>query len=180
MPFAYYRRLSRWQQKIYQHSDGLTEVALPYPELLRDTVLKIEHALGNEDKANVQISSRQLAQEITRQFKIPIVGVKVLARRPSDNWGELHGQYEPAEEDAPALITVWMQTAKRKQVVAFKTYLRTLLHEIGHHLDYEYFRLKESYHTEGFYKRENHLYQLLTQTSPNSTPFQYDLLAPDD
>jgi hypothetical protein len=42
-------------------------------------------------------------------------------------------------------------------VVAFKTFLRTLVHEVCHHLDYELFRLAETFHTEGFYKRESTL-----------------------
>ena len=41
------------------------------------------------------------------------------------------------------------------QVVAFRTFLRTLIHELCHHLDYELFLLEETFHTEGFYKRES-------------------------
>jgi hypothetical protein len=54
-----------------------------------------------------------------------------------------------------------MRTAQRRQVVAFRSFLRTLLHEISHHLDYELFKLSESYHTEGFYKRESSLFHQL-------------------
>jgi hypothetical protein len=54
-----------------------------------------------------------------------------------------------------------MRTAKRKRVVAFRTYLRTLLHEVGHHVDYTGLRLAESYHTDGFYKRESSLFHQL-------------------
>ncbi len=179
MPFNYYRRLNRRQQKIYEQSDSIEEVALPQPKLLRHAVSSIETALADENKAKVQDASSQLVRGITQQLKIPKVSVKVLARRPSDSWGELHGLYEPAEKGTIALITVWMRTAKRRQVVAFKTYLRTLLHEISHHLDYEYFSLPDSYHTEGFYKRENHLYLLLTQTDVKPEPLQYDLLSAD-
>lgn len=180
MPFDYFHRLSRRQQQIYLKSDDVAEVDLPRPDLLKTATATIETALASEDQSKVQSSSRRLAQGIARQLDIPIVSVKVLARRPSDSWGELHGLYEPGENKAPARITVWMRTAKRKQVVAFKTYLRTLLHEIGHHLDYEYFRLQESYHTEGFYKRENHLYRLLTQVDEIPVPFQYELLSDDE
>jgi hypothetical protein len=51
-----------------------------------------------------------------------------------------------------------MLTAKRGHVVAFKTYLRTLLHEICHHLDYVLLRLPDSFHTDGFYRRESSLF----------------------
>ena len=48
-----------------------------------------------------------------------------------------------------------MRTAHKQHVVAFKSFLRTLCHEICHHLDYELFALQETFHTEGFYKRES-------------------------
>jgi hypothetical protein len=54
-----------------------------------------------------------------------------------------------------------MRTAKQKRVVAFKTFLRTLLHELCHHLDYELLKLPDSFHTDGFYKRESSLFHQL-------------------
>ena len=50
-----------------------------------------------------------------------------------------------------------MRTAAKQQVVAFRSFLRTVVHELGHHLDYELYALEESFHTEGFYKRESSL-----------------------
>ena len=52
------------------------------------------------------------------------------------------------------------------QVVAFKSFLRTLVHEFAHHLDYELFVLDETFHTEGFYKRESSLANALLAGSP--------------
>jgi hypothetical protein len=54
-------------------------------------------------------------------------------------------------------MQLWMRTAKRHQVVAFRTFLRTLLHELCHHLDYDCLGLKDSFHTQGFYQRESSL-----------------------
>jgi len=94
-----------------------------------------------------------------------------MARRPSGDYGELHGLYEPEEGRARARITVWMRTASRRQVVAFKTFLRTLTHELCHHLDYELFALEETFHTEGFYKRESSLANaLLAAEAAMTTP----------
>ena len=91
--------------------------------------------------------------------------------RPADDYGELHGLYEPEDEGETARITVWMRTAQKKQVVAFKTFLRTLIHELCHHLDYELFALKETFHTEGFYKRESSLAgALLEQFAAEAKP----------
>jgi len=89
------------------------------------------------------------------------VRIVVMARRPSDDYGELHGLYEPEDAGRSARITVWMRTARREQVVAFRSFLRTLVHEWCHHLDYEFYRLPETLHTEGFYKRESSLANLL-------------------
>ena len=175
MPFDYYRRLNQRQKRVYQRSDGIVRVELPHVEMLHDTVIVLQQALAEENRARIQKLSNQLLQGISQQLNTPIPQVKVLARRPSDDWGELHGLYEPADEGGTALITVWMRTAKRKQVVAFKTFLRTLLHEMLHHLDYEYFGLQESFHTEGFYKRENNLFQSLTSSAQPTVPFQYEL-----
>ncbi len=63
-----------------------------------------------------------------------------------------------------------MRTAQRQQVVKFKTFLRTMLHELGHHLDYQKFRLRDSFHTEGFYRRESSLLRQLfvSEASPRS------------
>jgi hypothetical protein len=60
-----------------------------------------------------------------------------------------------------------MRTARHRRVVAFRTFLRTLLHEAGHHLDYTYLKLAHSFHTEGFFKRESSLfYQLVPSARP--------------
>ena len=55
-----------------------------------------------------------------------------------------------------------MRTAQRKDVVAIRTFLRTLLHEIGHHVDMRLLNLPHSYHTKGFYRRESALYRVIT------------------
>jgi hypothetical protein len=96
-------------------------------------------------------------------LRLPPVRVQVLASRPHARWGELHGLYEWERGGEAPLITLWMRTAKQKRVVAFRTFLRTLLHEVGHHLDYTGLDLGDSFHTQGFYARESHLFhQLVT------------------
>ena len=84
-----------------------------------------------------------------------------MAVRPHNDWEELQGYYSPARAKKAARITLWMRTARRRQVVAFRSFLRTLLHELCHHLDYELLGLEESFHTEGFYRRESSLFHQL-------------------
>ena len=49
----------------------------------------------------------------------------------------------------------------RARVVAFRTFVRTLLHELMHHVDLEGLRLPTSFHTEGFFKRESSVFHQL-------------------
>jgi DinB superfamily len=160
MPFSYYARLSRAQQAVYRKSDESPSVALPNPAALYPMVGALTGALASEDRGRVQRASEQLIRGITEALRIPPVRVQVLAARPHAKWGELHGLYT-AERGKTPTIQLWMRTAKQRRVVAFRTYMRTLLHEVGHHLDYELLRLRESYHTEGFYKRESSLFHQL-------------------
>ena len=122
----------------------------------------LEAALVSEDRAATQEATAQLIGGLLQMLRLPPVRVEVLAARPHARWGELHGLYT-AERGRTPKIQLWMRTAKQKRVVAFRTYLRTLLHEVGHHIDYTGLRLADSYHTEGFYKRESSLFhQLVT------------------
>jgi len=157
MRFSYYDRLSRAKKEIYRKSDSIETLGLPRGLELGATVYAIESALRADDHGVVQRECARLIDALARGYRVPPVTVRVLAKRPADGYGELHGLYEPGEKGAPARITVWMRTAQRRQVVAFRTFLRTLVHELCHHLDYELFSLEETFHTEGFYKRESSL-----------------------
>ena len=162
MPFSYYSRLTRAQQAVYRKSDEITEVRLPRPAALQPAVAALTTALTSEDQGQVQRATERLIRGLTDALDVPPVQVEVLAARPHAKWGELHGLYT-LERGQPPKIQLWMRTAKQRRVVAFRTYLRTLLHEVGHHLDYHHtpLRLRDSYHTEGFYKRESSLFKQL-------------------
>ncbi len=157
MRFPYYDRLSEARKRIYRKSDAIATLGMPKTIVAGPAVARIRGALAAEDRAGVQLACQRLIDLLIDGYKVPPIRVRVLARRPSGDYGELHGLYEPEEGRTPARITVWMRTAQRRQVVAFKTFLRTLVHELCHHLDYELFALEETFHTEGFYKRESSL-----------------------
>jgi hypothetical protein len=156
MPFAYFERLNAARKRIYLRSDAIHEVAVPGDSSLAPLAARIGEALAAERRAEAEAACQSLMNSLCDVLAVPRVRVKVHAVRPSANWGELHGLYEPLEGE-PARVSVWMRTARQKRVVAFRTFLRTLLHELCHHLDYELFGLAETFHTEGFYKRESNL-----------------------
>jgi len=163
MPFPYYDRLSAARKRIYRESDAIEALGIPPTVALGGHVLRIAQALRDDERGEARRASQALIDALTEGYKVPRVQVRVLAKRPTNDYGELHGLYEPEDEDegTPIRITVWMRTAQRRQVVAFKTFLRTLIHELCHHLDYELFAMEETFHTEGFYKRESSLVNAL-------------------
>ncbi len=160
MPFSYYDRLSQRAQAIYRKSDETTSLPLPQAELLRPLVAELRAALGRDDRRTVELAAGRLASGLASHLALPPLVVQVLAVRPSARGGELHGLYTRDEDRAPR-IQLWMRTARHRRVVAFRTFLRTLLHELGHHVDYELLGLADSLHTEGFFKRESSLFHQL-------------------
>jgi hypothetical protein len=169
MTFAYYARLNRAQQAIYRKSDAIATVRLPRPEVLHPLVEDLATALAAESRPDTQAASERLVRGLIHELGIPPVAVEVLAARPHRRWGELHGLYTNERGRAPK-IQLWMRTAKQRRVVAFRTYLRTLLHELGHHIDYTMLRLQDSFHTEGFYKRESSLFHQLVPGERTTMP----------
>lgn len=162
-PFPYYARLTARQKAIYQRSDAIPHVGLPGAPALRPFVLQVAEGLEREDRVLTQAAAARLVTALAGALEVPPPVVLVFAARPHARWGELHGLYTPARGSRAPRITVWMRTARRRHVVAFRTFLRTLLHEFCHHLDYRLFRLPDSFHTEGFYKRESSLFHQLTE-----------------
>jgi len=160
VPFSYYGRLSQRAQAIYRKSDATTRLPLPEAGQLRPHVEELRGALQQDDRRAVEQAAGRLASGLARHLSLPPVTVQVLAVRPSSGWGELHGLYTREACGVPR-IQLWMRTAHHQRVVAFRTFLRTLLHEVGHHLDYELLRLPDSFHTEGFFRRESSMFKQL-------------------
>ena len=157
-------RLTPLQQRIYDRSAAISSVPLmPTPQLFSATQT-LETALAAEEEQRVHMLAQTVVNHICACLSVRSIRVQIQGVRPSNRRGELHGLYTQyaggSESDS---IQVWMRTAKRGQVVAFRTFLRTLLHEVCHHLDYVYFNLRESYHTEGFFQRESSLFYAVTK-----------------
>jgi len=164
------RRLGRTQQVIYDRSNSISSIPLKASPRLLELVAALPATLQTGDPRLVQSTAQAITDQICASLRVPVARVFVEGTRPSNPRGELHGLYTPHTRGTPC-IKVWMITAKRGQVVAFKTFLRTLLHEICHHLDYTLLRLGDSLHTDGFYKRESSLFHQIgaSTVSPRRT-----------
>ena len=102
---------------------------------MQPLVRQLETALAGADRDQTERVPGALANGILADLGRGSVTVGLLAARPSHAWGELHGLHGPGQGGRGARIAVWMRTARHKRVVALTTLLRTLLHELCHHLD---------------------------------------------
>ncbi|KAB2965413.1 MAG: hypothetical protein F9K18_06630, partial [Thermoanaerobaculia bacterium] len=169
MPFPYYARLTERQKRTYRKSDALPTLEVPGVAELAPVVEALAGALAGAERRAVERSAQTLAREVCVRLDVVPVEVRVLAARPTGSFGELHGLYEPKGRRG-GVVTVWMRTAARREVVAFRTFLRTLVHELLHHLDYELLGLEETFHTEGFFRRESGLVRQLLGEPPPAPP----------
>lgn len=179
MPFDYFESLSAKNKRIYRASDAVAAITLPDAALegLRRKTRRLRGALASEAHAGTQAAARELVRALCESLTVPAPQVRVHEVRPSGDYGELHGLYT-RWEDGRARLEVWMRTAVNQQPVAFRTFLRTLAHEVAHHLDYVHLALADSFHTEGFFKRESSLVRQLdvaprepvTRRAPRTAP----------
>ena len=152
----YYHRLSRRKQALYRRSVALAPPRFSDPEALRSLASPVQSALASGDGRRTRAKAQALLDAMCDQLSADPVKLRVRARRPSSEAEELQGLYEIEEGETPE-ITVWMRTSAQDRVVKFRTFMRILLHEFVHHLDYVHYRLEDSLHTEGFFKRESAL-----------------------
>ncbi len=165
MPFAYYEWLSEEQQAVYRASDRVRALRIHHPSELTGEVEQVRSALENAEPQRLVEALQRLADRLTERLHATPVRVALLETRPRASGGELHGLYTRSPELPPA-ICVWMRTAVHGRVVAFRTFLRTFLHELCHHLDSDLLGLPSSFHTEGFYQRETSLFHQLVPAPP--------------
>ncbi|MEM6290408.1 MAG: hypothetical protein AAGA54_04055 [Myxococcota bacterium] len=161
--FPYYARLGKKRQATYRRSDEIVEVPLDDPDAAAPTLEAIEAGLHGDDRRGVQTATAALVRQLCDTLEVPRVTMRVLARRPSDATAELHGLYEREEGKTP-IIRVWMRTAAHERPVAFRTFVRVVMHELCHHLDYDKYALGDSMHTQGFFRRESSLVRQLLGT----------------
>jgi len=150
----------------FMESDHIRALDLPQNGRLLTIGKSIESAMKAGKGTDVRRACADFLAAASGFYRVPACAVRVLAARPlrvREHWAtELFGDYNPET----MLIRVWMRTAVRKQVTSFGTFLSTLCHEFCHHLDYQQFGFRDSWHTRGFYERTAALYHHARGTPP--------------
>jgi hypothetical protein len=182
-PPAWFHRLPPAGQRAYLRSDAIDRYQLTPGVAIFSAVAALMRALEGGASSIVERAAQAVAIELCRLLGVRPVKVEVRNVRPHNTRGELHGIFYPRgparvpssvpgglpARNGEPLIVLWMRTAQRHDLVKPKTFLRTLMHELGHYLDYAHLRLGDSYHTMGFYKRESFLVRMLAPAGAPST-----------
>ena len=142
----------------FLESDRVRTLDLPQDRCLPSIAKSIESVMKSGTGADVRGLCAQFLSAASEFYKVPNCAIRILAARPlhvrERGTFELFGDYDPET----SAIRVWMRTAVRKEVTSSGTFLSTLCHEFCHHLDFQMFRFKDSWHTRGFYERAAALY----------------------
>jgi hypothetical protein len=168
---GYFYRLSARAQRVWLKSDSIDRFELLPDAATFSLTAALIAALRSGAPLTIERAAQALADQICRLLTVRTVRIEVRGVRPHNTRGELHGifyPHGPSPRPGAPLIILWMRTAQRHDVVKPKTFLRTLMHELGHYLDYALLRLDESYHTAGFFRRESFLVRILFPAEPLS------------
>jgi hypothetical protein len=169
---GYFYRLPARSQRVWLRSDSIDRFDLIPDAATFSLTAALIAALPSGAPLIIEHAAQALADEICRLMRVRAVRVEVRGVRPHNTRGELHGIFYPrgpSTSGGAPLIILWMRTAQRHDVVKPKTFVRTLVHELGHYLDYALLRLGESFHTSGFFRRESFLVRILFAAEPASS-----------
>lgn len=162
---AFFYKLPIASQRCYLKSDSIVNFEGFTPNrAVIDRLNDLMIALEAGTLRSVQECASALMTELCRSFNVPSIHVEVRGVRPHNARGELHGLFRLSK---PPEIVLWMKTAQRHEVVKPRTFLRTMLHELCHYLDYSMLKLEDSFHTMGFFKRESFLVRSLMPRNPH-------------
>ena len=133
--------------------------------VLHVAVKLLAEALKEGNEEAIKDFSNEAIAELNLIYGLPELRVYTGGkRRYTRGGGQYYGVYRSrGEKEAKHSVSVYSRTAKTQKHVAPKTFLRTLIHEWGHHYDKYKLRINNTYHTKGFYDRINTIYMKLKE-----------------
>lgn len=161
------KKWSAAQSKDYERSKtaAMKPLAKSSVKLLHKTTMMLGDSLKLGDDEAIKKYSNLLLSELNSMYNLPHLTVHTGGkRRLTRSGGQYYGLYRTrGDTQKKYSISVFSRTAKKQKYVFPKTFLRTLIHEWGHHYDRHVLSLVNTYHTKGFYDRINMLYGQLKE-----------------
>ena len=146
-------RLDQQRRRSYLRSNAEWTVPLAITAEIVDGARRLREALAQEDEEETGRVSQRIVDQLCDGTGIPRIPVNVKGPRLVRGRVEFYGFC-----GRNGTITLYCRTARRNRMVAFKTYLNTLVHEFMHHDDWTRLRI-HSMHTGGFYRRIGFVYK---------------------
>lgn len=141
-----------------QHGGG--ELFGAYPEFARggrdpETGLRTRTVPPTRAKANQRTQARNAIVDTLARSTAPLEDILQNTPKFKIRGGEL-GRYRVRPfSRQKAIIQIHPEEGARANTE------HSILHEMGHHVDYERLELADSFHTEGFFRRESSLFHQL-------------------
>ncbi len=128
--------------------------ALDYRPAARERELT-RKLIASTSAGEREVLGQNLLDSICRSLKIPRVRLRVFEKRQPHKLrdGKLAYKLFGVYYCDSAIIEIANLTSIRKQTVAGKTFLDTLIHELMHHVDRKFLRIPSTPHSYGFYAR---------------------------
>lgn len=167
------REWSSLQSEDYNKSQIGAIKLIPHQnaKILHIAVKLLAEALTNGDEEAINEYANETIAELNRIYDLPHLQIYTGGkRRMTKRGGQYYGVYKTrGGEEKRHSISVYSRTAKTQKYVAPKTFLRTLLHEWGHHYDKYKLKMNHTYHTKGFYDRLKTVYDELKKPLDKKT-----------
>ena len=116
----------------------------------RAAVFLLEWALAHDDRPRTAHVAQVICDELCAALQNAAAARPGQAERPSDVRGSCTASINRPGGARSSASGCSPPSAARS---SYKTFLRTLVHEMGHHLDYQLLHLEDSFHTDGFLAR---------------------------
>ena len=147
------KTFSHAEKKAYEISNRLLSVDFRVTPSMKRKVDDLAIWLSAGDKSKVRGATQAVIELLCAAARVPAARLSLVDRAPGEFRGDklvvkLYGVCAP-----DGTITMAYRTAVRRKVIAFKTYVNTLVHEFMHHYDHQRLQLGASFHTRGFYQR---------------------------
>ena len=166
------RNWSSSQTSDYNKSNTAAIEPLPRSSIkaLHAAVRLLAEALTEGNEEAIRDISNEAISELNLIYGLPELRIYTSGkRRYTKAGGQYYGVYRSrGDKEVKHSVSVYSRTAKTQQYVAPKTFLRTLIHEWGHHYDKYKLRINNTYHTKGFYDRINSIYMKLKEPLDSS------------
>jgi hypothetical protein len=145
----------------YARSNETVRIDIKVNPEIATSAGRIRRALSARDPALVMAATLSFVGQLCDAAKMPRVPVRIAPRRKRAGRSEFYGWC------GPKYITVYLRTAERGRFIAFRTLLKMLCHEFGHHHDWKALQLTSSFHTKGFTARVGELYRSILDAMEN-------------